>query len=494
MKTQLKKLLNHTWFFPVLMLYYGVFYILFGEKYPLTDGMGTDGYVYYTFVALLNKSVFFDSYYVHRIFPSLLVRGALDVFSLELIPKNVVMAFEILNLICIVVAMYYVKKTLIFLNIQFKNQLLAFLLLIVNFAILKWAFYFPVMTDTVAFTLCVMLLYFYFKNNYFGLIIIAFLLAFTWTMAFYQALILIAIPYQKINFSELTKKRKIGISIASIFYYLTACFCIVFVKKMDTTMELVPKINQTLLPLSIVSVGFLFVMFSKLFFNAELFNLKAFFSQLKIFKIISAILIFVFVFAIIYFLHPKQTTFYPTSSMLMNPFVYSLIRPMHTLVSHFAIFGFSICLLILFWNEIAKTISKMGWGLVMAIALNIYLYAIMPESRSLINLFPLMIIVFIKAINKFSFSNLFYILVAIFSFISSKIWLIIDLQQIVTFDKNGTIDFPNQRFYLNLGPWMSNEMYYLQGLVMIVFSVVLFFVLYRIKKSEKTVVKFERKF
>ena len=59
-----KGMLSHRWFFPILMLYYGIFYILFGESYPFNGGLSTDGYVFSSFIPDFTKSYFFDIYYV----------------------------------------------------------------------------------------------------------------------------------------------------------------------------------------------------------------------------------------------------------------------------------------------------------------------------------------------------------------------------------------------------------------------------------------------
>jgi hypothetical protein len=50
----------------------------------------------------------------------------------------------------------------------------------------------------------------------------------------------------------------------------------------------------------------------------------------------------------------------------------------------------------------------MGWGLVAAFVLNLYLFGMVPESRRLINLMPWLTVFLIKSLNRYSFSNSFY--------------------------------------------------------------------------------------
>jgi hypothetical protein len=46
-----------------------------------------------------------------------------------------------------------------------------------------------------------------------------------------------------------------------------------------------------------------------------------------------------------------------------------------------------------------------------------------------------------------------------------------DLGMVV--DENGSIDFPNQRFYMNIGPWMSEKAYYINAIALVICLIVL---------------------
>jgi hypothetical protein len=494
MKQQLKQIIDHNWFFPVLLLNYGLFYILFQEKYPANNGFGTDGYVYLTFVTDFTKSPFFDSYYIHRVFPSFTIRAVLSLFSLELSPVNVFNSYEVLNLLSIVCSAYFIKKILLFLNIGFKNQLLAFTLLFVNFALLKWPFYFPVMTDTIAFALSIMLLYFYLKNNIAGVVLITILLAFTWPMGYYQGLLLIAFPYKRIEYLSLPLFSKMTVYVLSAFIFIISFILIIIIGKADTHLIYVPKIDRMLLPLSVVFAIVIYLGYGKLFLNARIFNIAYFYESLKVKRIGLSVGVFLLVSFFIRSLELPVSGFYPTSAILENPLVHSLVRPLLTIVSHFTFFGVFICLLIIFWKRFAAIIGTMGWGLIGAFALNLYLYGIMPESRTLMNLFPWALVFLIYAINDLSFSNLFYVLISFLCLIISRIWLPINLEDVSLIDKNGSIDFPNQKFYMNMGPWMSEYAFYLNGIAMIISFSVIMLMLFKIRVGENGKIGFMKKF
>ena len=246
---KLKALLNNQWFFPVLMIYYGIFYILFGETYPFNGGLSTDGFVFASFIPDFTKSRFFDTYYAQRILPSMLVGVFLKLLSINATEQNIYTAFQILNLVSIVVSCYFFKQLLLWFKISLKNQVLAFLLLLFNFGVIKYPFYLPVMTDTFALMLSIALLYFYLKNNIQSIIICTLLLAFTWPMAYYQGLILIAFPICILPFSPALKWQKILVYGISILYISFLSIYFIFIKNRDMTVDFVMKIDRNLLPL-----------------------------------------------------------------------------------------------------------------------------------------------------------------------------------------------------------------------------------------------------
>jgi len=125
------------------------------------------------------------------------------------------------------------------------------------------------------------------------------------------------------------------------------------------------------------------------------------------------------------------------------------------------------------------------------------LFGITPQSRHLINILPWIIIFLIKAINKYSFSNSFYIIVGVLSFIASKVWLLLNIyapNSTLNVDKNGSIGFPSQILWMNIGPWMNERMYYVQGGVMLLFIGILFLVLYKVELNGFKKLKFVRKY
>lgn len=494
---KLKSLLNHQWFFPVLMLYYGMFYILIGEIYPFNGGLSTDGYVYSTFIPDFKTSGFFDAYYVHRILPSFIISEFLKLFATKPIIPNIITAYQILNVVSLILTCYFLKQILILFKISFKNQLLAFALFLLNFGIIKSTFYLPVLTDTFALMLSTLLLYYYLKNNLFGLIICTLLLAFTWPMTYYQGLLLIAIPFSVLPFTPPLKWQKKLIYGASVLYILVLIIIYIYIQKIEVTTDYVMRINRTLLPLSIFGVLLFFFFSAKIFLNKTLLDLPLFLKKLNYKRLLISVGVFVVVFLIIFFLNPKPIPYYSTAQTLREPIIYALIRPFIYIIADISYLGIIVCLLLMFWSSFCKTVSQMGWGLVAALALNLYSFGMVPESRRLINLMPWLTVFLIKSLNKYSFSNSFYIVVGLLSLLGSKVWFLLNNNEgypPMQLDKNGSMGFPYQKLWMNFGPWMNEQMYYVQGAVMLLFMAILFFTLYKVERNDVNKFQIVRKF
>ena len=492
----LKKLLDNQWFFPIVMSYYGIMYIFFGEPYYMNDGLSMDGVVFSSFIPEYKRSFFFDTYYIHRVFPSVIVGVFFKYLPISVSNHHVFIAFQILNLISIALTCYFFKKLLILFKISFKNQLLAFTLLLINFAILKFPFYLSVMTDSVALVLSTMLLYYYIKRNTIGVVICTIIASFTWPLSFYQGLIFIIFPFSTLPFYSLKNVYKITLKVISALFVVFICVYLTYIKKMDTSIELVARINKTLLPLSIIGLACIYVFFALIFFNNNLFNIKLMVKKMKLINIMLACGVVALTLFIVYIHNPPPNKFYPLLYTLSNPFTHALMWPLHTIVSHAAFWGVLMILLMFFWTDFCKIISQMGWGLVLAFALNLYSFGIMPETRCLVNLLPWIAIFLIKAMNKYSYTNVFYITVGILCFVASKIWLVLNERgnnYYMQLDKNGSMGFPDQKMWMNVGPWMSEAMYYLQGEILLIFAGILFVMLYKFKRNTSNKIKLVRR-
>ena len=415
-----------------------------------------------------------DSYLSMRVIPSVLIHYIFALFHIAFSNPNIVTAFEILNIFCLVTGAYFVKKIFIHLKISLKNQLLGFVLLFLNFACGKFIYYYPVLTDASGFLLGILILYFYLKDHVYIIAFITLLAAFTWPPVFLQGIIFLLFPVFKNAPQPIDKTNKYIISSASVLYFAILILFFVIIKKEDTGMLFTLRIDKGLLP---ISIGFL--LFFAAYLPLSICN-KNFFSMNFIrqhFRLKNLILVFIIVILFVWIkqlFSVRQSEFLSIEHFLKSPLLSGLTKPLIYLVAHATFYGVAIILMLFFWKEICSVISEFGIGLTLAFLLNIYLTNFVVESRGIINIFPWLIIFLVVVFEKYKIRNEVYFILTAINFLASKIWLTIGYSAHSGIDENGALGFPNQKLFMNIGPWMSHEMWKTQGTVLLLYILLIF--------------------
>lgn len=181
----------------VIFLCWSILYFIFGEKITINSGCGYDGNFYCQITQhfgsfLQNQS--FSKYYVHRILPCAIVHYALTFFGFELSLKNIISSFYVLNTLCWLFSIVLWHKIMQHFQISILIQWLMSILLWINFYVLKFIFYYPVLTDSMAFLAGLVLAYFYVQNKIKQVCIVAFLGSFVYPLFAIYTCILILFP------------------------------------------------------------------------------------------------------------------------------------------------------------------------------------------------------------------------------------------------------------------------------------------------------------
>lgn len=172
--------------------------LLFGEKIQVSDGFGYDGVNYARIARSFEGMVAngkIDSYRIQRVFPSAVIHFVIKLASLPFTPKNIVLAFGLLNTLILAVSALVWCLISDHLGMSAKGKIFGFVGLFANFAILKLPSYYPVLTDIPAFGLGILALYFYLRDFELGLYALILLGAFTWPTVAYECVLLASFPH-----------------------------------------------------------------------------------------------------------------------------------------------------------------------------------------------------------------------------------------------------------------------------------------------------------
>jgi hypothetical protein len=439
------------------------FHLLFPDYVQFSPNLKWDGQNYIDYALHFPDAAFgqtVDLYRFQRIFPSGIVYYGLTLFHVPLTGHTVFKAFLGLNILLIFISFGIWLLLCKQIGLSRKGKLLSFTGIFINYALLKMPFYYPVLTDVMAFTLGMGLLYCYLRKNTFALLITGLIGAFTLPTIFYSALLLYvfpaeeekSVPQQTYTPSNLWL---VWLTVAG-FFLLIIAFC--FYKK-------VPLINPNpflvLIISSLASLAYLYFA-TKVFYNTDLYlhNIKNF-NNWK--RAGAALIMLLTMYIVLRNGASNEPLHINYKGILANIVISSIANPLVFLVSHAMYFGPVFLLVLFFAKPFAEQISNYGLGL-HVFTLGFILLSINAETRLFMNAWPFIVLFLCKTIDKLKLPLSFYLLIFLYALVLSKFWYRIQ----VPYFTEKYLNFPEQRYFMSQGPWMSDAMYVLQGTVVLV--------------------------
>jgi hypothetical protein len=451
----------YAWYgFPVLMLLFQMISVLFAEKLPENEGLGWDGGAYAHIVQYGLDSIRFNDFYIFRTFPIILVNVALKIFGLLPVSKNIVFFFGVLNAISIALGVYFIQRIFKLLQINASHALFGMFLIFFNFGLLRFVVYYPVMTDAMSFVLVAAMLFAYFKNKSIELFFVSLAGTFTTPLLIPIGFALLLFPYSKIPYQPLEKKFKNIIPIAFIIYYVAISYYVVYVVKYWLPIPLVLQPNYELMDLGIVLSALVFGGIGMSLCNKTFFTIHWIKSLLNWKAIAFAMGFITLIYIAKSNIPSKGESPYPMSFFInTHHTTVAFMRPLIGIGSQVNFFGAIILLCIVFWREISIKIHDLGLGFIAACVGILLLFGQTCEARTIYGLLPFLGIVFIYSIKDLDIPKYLWIGVIVLNFIIAKLWLVINYTWGNGWDANGAANFPNQWFWMHLGPWMSWEVW-----------------------------------
>lgn len=469
---------------PSAVLFAGALTILFGERLTVHDGLGWDGILYASWVKDFYNVVVvrgLPEYYTRRILPSLIVRLGMYLFSVPPENGNIVRAFQLYNLALLALSAHVWRLVADEMGIRDRGKWFGFLFLFVNFAEWKCTFFMSVWTDTTAFALGLLLLYFYLKDNAYGMALVLFLSGFTWPTAPFVGALLFVFPRPKPPYGPgVGLPYGLGSILAALFALATLA-ALLFLTNSDFDERLgryylLVWVDRSPLYLSIAAtVAYLFFLLRVALDDRRLF-VNLILRSLSWRRVAVTGLILVLTKLI------QRSIWDGTDigvgslrAFGIQTLLTSLPEPLVFLVAHVVYFGPAVLLMALFWKRLCRTFTGYGVGMGLLLILNAT-FSVTSQSRWLINVFPVFVAVLVKTLEPDLARRGSLFLLAALCLLYSKMWYQINSEPLV-FD--GTMDcllrFPMQRMFMNLGPYMSRPAYLIQGAAAALTAIILYY-------------------
>lgn len=455
------------------------------EKIPVNNHTGWDGKHY------ANLTIHFeelaaqhriDSYQYQRILTPAVIFYTAKLSGITLNGDNIVQAFSAYNAILLLLCVLLFFHLSTFLKLSVPTEIIGFSCLFFNYVILKNTSYYPVLTDTTAFFFGFLLVYCFIRQKDTVLFLLTLLAQFC-----YPLLLVVSTPLVLgiRNNAISNRLQKFALykvlAVILMLILLLGYFNILFVPNSilpKYTMEL----NRYLLPFSIAGV-FLYIWKG---FSA-IGNVSTPTHTTLDFKtpIVKLITLFAFMFLCTYGISKisiPEDVFTPVV-FINNVLQQSIDNPFVFFVAHCIYLGPGLLLILLLYKPFIQTLTKSGDSAILYFILAL-LFSIGSETRQFIHFYPFVIVILLITINSYRLSSRVAILFALCSLLVSKVWLPINRTDSFTQYLYG--QFPDQYYFMNHGPFMSDASYLINAGVVVLELVIVWFLI--IKRKDETLV------
>jgi hypothetical protein len=426
------------------------------EKIGINRGLGWDGGVYASWVqdlpAALEEGV--GSYHVQKILPIALAHYGLRLFKDTIQERHVIRAFGILNIIAATLVAWLWCKIASELRIGDRGKWLGFAGLILNFAMTKNAYFYPVLTDVMATAVSAAMCYCYLRGWPWVLLLTTLIGAFTSPMLVYVGAILVLFPRNpRLDAQPTAAPLRLNLLLAGLGAYYMGLWCLYVVRDIQGPLYGWLSPVESVLPLSFTLL--LLYMASAMAFllnSGRLFQPSRYWTTGNGWAV-AGLLVTILIIKWIQAELMGRTLDYLPQLYLQLIGVAAVAKPAVSLISAATFFGPLIVLAVFLWPRICRIIHQHGLGLTLVIAMGL-LQSIDSESRHIGYMIPLLFPFVVKAVEELRWRPSQYGLMMVLALFSTKMWLSIK----GNFYDNAFM-YPDQLYMMHLGPFMGNEMY-----------------------------------
>ncbi len=474
-------------------IFLGVLFYSFlnNEILPLEYGKGFDEKNYIDIVKNFSFHLTqqdFNSYYNSRIIIPAIVHYIISIMNLDSnIPtiRNLFLGF---NLFSILLSLYYFYKIVKFKEYKESTIILGLCFLFVNFFILKFSNYYPVLLDIFGFTSGIIIFYYYLVNNKIALFVGLFLSLFIFPTTILVLISLIASTL--IIFSEKGLNIAKNLNIFRVLLFAAIVFGILlFVNRLIYPTYVATNLTHfelNLVPLTIVVLLILIFYILKpllLLFDKITFNTRFYYSPLFFIPVLLMIL-----FNLIS-QHLSLNSNYPVPlsplKFIINLFYQSTAFPLKFLISHFIYYGLFVSIFLVFYKQFYTHLKQSNSFYKIITVVFILLSIMGTETRQFIQLFPFVVFIFLDSIDKYKFNMKFLIAIFAFQLIWSRFWYSINTPEgflANAYPGPNFMEFTAQRYFQFQGPWLSTSNSIIYGCIFVFTYLILLVLLKRMYK------------
>ena len=455
--------------------------IAFGERIGVNRGQGWDGMSYTQWGQDFWGAVIRDGlsrYHAQRVLPSAVVHYVLALIGQRPTADHVLRAFAVLDTALLAGSSMFWAHLGAVMKWRRAATWVGFIALFGCFANARHALYYPALTDPAAFALGVVLVWAYLTDRPVAVWICAACGLVTWPALPPVAIAMLVLPRPRASIAEIRHPRWLALALAcdaAIGFCVIAGYYDVHPLPGVGDDKFAGWVDRDLL---VITVPLLFAMLATGWYFAldqdRLWNVRGYIRQLSRRRLaITAASVVVLVAARTAWLHLIGTRGEgPTGAQFLCEHTLAAIRgPLWGPVHHVVYFGPIVLVAAIAWRRIAAIAAAWGPAIVIALAL-ILAFAAGSNSRQWNHLFPLLVALAVAATAD-SWTPWRTVAFGAIAVAWSKIWLVIGYDTPLAWH-----EFPNQRYFMNTGPYAADGPYFVH-LVAAIFTLLVLLVVLR---------------
>ncbi len=442
-----------------LVAFGSVVTVVWGERIGIYQGQGWDGQAYAAWARdfpgeILGKGV--TVFQSDRVLPSAILYYALGALGIEHTTANVIAAFQLLNVVALLATVVFLVRIAVILEWSRAATWAAFVATFLGFASAREALYYPTMTDATAFALGMGTVWAYVGRRPIAQWVIALAGAFTWPALVAFAFAALILPRPRAALPTTTGRwhppLAIGVGVAAAGF-IVAWFLYVLATTVGVERWL-DRAHHDLYPVTIGLIALATAAAAYLVARQDqTWSVLPYLRQLGWRRIALALVATAAIVIVRELWHREVGTQGPgfTWRELRHYYAANAVRgPLWNVVHQVVYFGPIVLLAIAMWRRIA--VAVMPWGPAAILTLGmIVLTSVSSDARHLLHLMPFVIVVTIVATAERWTPRRVAGFAAIY-FAWSKLWLTIDYMMV-----RDSLSWPNLRFFMQHGPWASDE-------------------------------------
>lgn len=411
---------------------------------------------------------------LQRILPAVLVHYGLGLFGGALTLRNIEWGFQALQIGLLTLAGSIWCSQCLRLKISWRGMVIGAIALFSGYALTKFFWYYPILTDIPALFLGMVMLYGYMLDKrpfVFGAMVLG---SFTWPTLLYQGIIFLIFPRDpKRTFlihSPLRPRTQLLLALAALVpIFLALQWLLMNIPSNYRFHPFAP-----LLPYSIlVTLGFWAGGVVILFNNASLFRIRDWL-QATWWRGAALCLVAVILLSVVQnYVAGPRLEFNRTQALWRNVLISSIMVPGTFYVQHILFYGPIMLLAVIFWKPITTIARQFGRGFVLNLLFGM-VFAIGSESRILMAFIPMLALLVAKLAEQLKWRFWAIASISICALILMRSWLtlngtpnlVVFLNQFPELSPflqrfNWNSD-PNEMFLLGFGPWVGINLYALE--------------------------------